>query len=110
MRWKNAFQQQDGDSSKRERTLLDVTLIAAMLGCLILLLTSCDPAPRTEVIRIEPEPRYTRPCPVPEPEGVTVEHIVETYVSVLQQQIHSCDERFSRIREWAEGEDAGRND
>lgn len=101
MRSKRSFLESEGDCSKRERTLLGVTLIAVMLGFLVIWLTSCSSVPETKTIRIEPPKRYIQPTGVPRPGGDTVRHIIEMYVPALQQSLKSCNADKRRVREWA---------
>ena len=98
MRYKSDSQDCEGDSGKRARQVLGATLAAAMLGFLVICLTGCETAPETQTIRIEPPERYTKPCPVPEPEGETVSAIIEQYVPALQQALHGCNQDKARIR------------
>ncbi len=90
--------------NKRRQLVKELRVIMLVVGlpaCLLLLLAACDPAPRVKTLKMDPPAKYLKPTPIPEPEGQTVQYMIEEYVFELRGAVEAANADKAALREWA---------
>lgn len=50
---------------------------------------------------MDPPAKYLKPTPIPEPEGQTVQYMIEEYVFELRGAVEAANADKAALREWA---------